>query len=41
LREDIHPLAIESVGKRIAKENLGNVRMVLGRPNDPMLPSGA
>ncbi|RZU41472.1 methyltransferase family protein [Edaphobacter modestus] len=41
LAEDINPLAIEAIGKRIAKENLGNVRTVLGRPNDPMLPSGS
>ncbi|HTH53555.1 MAG TPA: class I SAM-dependent methyltransferase [Edaphobacter sp.] len=41
LAEDINPLAIESIGKRVAKENLGNVRTVLGRPDDPMLPSGS
>lgn len=41
LAEDINPLAIESIGKRIAKENLPNVRTVLGRPDDPMLPQGS
>jgi ubiquinone/menaquinone biosynthesis C-methylase UbiE len=38
LAEDINPLAIESIGKRAAKENLSNIRTVLGRPDDPMLP---
>jgi SAM-dependent methyltransferase len=41
LAEDINPLAIEHIGKRIAKENLGNVRTVLGRPDDPRLPAGS
>lgn len=41
LAEDINPLAIESIGKRVIKENLSNVRTVLGRPDDPMLPSGS
>jgi predicted methyltransferase len=41
LAEDINPLAIESIGKRATKENLSNVRTVLGRPDDPMLPSGS
>jgi hypothetical protein len=38
LAEDINPLAIESIGKRATKENLPNIRTVLGRPDDPMLP---
>lgn len=38
LAEDINPLAIEYIGKRISKENIVNVRTVLGRPDDPMLP---
>jgi ubiquinone/menaquinone biosynthesis C-methylase UbiE len=41
LAEDINPLAIEYIGKRIQKENLTNVKTVLGRPDDPMLPSGS
>jgi predicted methyltransferase len=41
LAEDINPLAIESIGKRATKENLSNVRTVLGRPEDPMLPPGS
>lgn len=41
LAEDINPLAIEYIGKRITKDNLTNVKTVLGRPDDPMLPSGS
>jgi len=41
LAEDINPLAIEFIGKRVKKEDLANVRTVLGRPDDPMLPSGS
>jgi len=41
LAEDINPLSIESIGKRVTKENLSNVRTVLGRPDDPMLPPGS
>jgi len=41
LAEDINPLAIEYIGKRILKENLPNVRTVLGTPDDPGLPSGS
>jgi SAM-dependent methyltransferase len=41
LAEDINPLAIEYIGKRILKENLPNVRTVLGSPDDPSLPSGS
>jgi ubiquinone/menaquinone biosynthesis C-methylase UbiE len=41
LAEDINPLAIESIGKRVKKEDLANVRTVLGRPDDPMLPPGS
>lgn len=40
LAEDINPLAIEYIGKRVLKENLTNVRTVLGQPADPMLPAG-
>lgn len=38
LAEEINPLAIEYIGKRVNKEGLANVRTVLGRPDDPMLP---
>lgn len=41
IAEDINPLAVEYIGKRIAKENLTNIRTVLGKPDDPMLPSGS
>ena len=38
LAEEINPLAIEYIGKRVVKEGITNVRTVLGRPDDPMLP---
>jgi predicted RNA methylase len=41
LAEDINPLAIEYIGKRILKENLLNVRTVLGSADDPRLPAGS
>ena len=41
LAEDINPLAIEHIGKRVLTENLSNVRTVLGSPDDPRLPSGS
>ena len=41
LAEDINPAAIEYIGKRVAKEDLPNVRTVLGAPNDPRLPAGS
>jgi SAM-dependent methyltransferase len=41
LAEDINPLAIEYIGKRVQKENLPNVRTVLGAPDDPRLPAGS
>jgi SAM-dependent methyltransferase len=41
IAEDINPLAIEYIGKRIAKEDLSNVRTVLGSADDPRLPSGS
>jgi SAM-dependent methyltransferase len=41
IAEDINPLAIEYIGKRILKENLSNVRTVLGAPDDPRLPTGS
>jgi len=41
IAEDINPFAIEYIGKRILKENLSNVRTVLGSADDPGLPSGS
>jgi len=41
IAEDINPLAIESIGKRVLKENLSNVRTVLGSADDPRLPAGS
>src|ERR1700679_1446872 len=41
IAEDINPLAIEYIGKRILKENLPNVRTVLGSADDPRLPAGS
>jgi predicted methyltransferase len=39
MAEDINPQAIEYIGKRMVKENLPNVRTVLGAPDDPRLPA--
>jgi predicted methyltransferase len=41
IAEDINPLVVEYIGKRVLKENLTNVRTVLGGPDDPRLPSGS
>jgi predicted methyltransferase len=41
LAEDINPVAIEYIGKRAVKDNLQNVRTVLGAPDDPRLPAGS
>jgi predicted methyltransferase len=41
LAEDINPGAIEYIGKRVVKEDLANVRTVLGAPDDPRLPAGS
>jgi predicted methyltransferase len=41
LAEDINPAAIEYIGKRVQKEDLANVRTVLGTPDDPRLPAGS
>ena len=41
IAEDINPLAIEAMGKRCLKEDLSNVRTVLGAPDDPRLPAGS
>ena len=41
LAEDINPQAIEYIGKRVVKENITNVRTVLGQADNPMLPAGS
>jgi predicted methyltransferase len=41
LAEDINPESIEYIGQRVQKENLANVRTVLGGPDDPRLPTGS
>lgn len=38
--EDIQPQMIESIGRRVLREGLTNVRTVLGTPTDPRLPAG-
>jgi predicted methyltransferase len=39
LAEDINPAVIEYIGRRTLKEDLSNVRTVLGGPDDPRLPA--
>jgi SAM-dependent methyltransferase len=41
IAEDINPLVIEHIGKRVIKEDLSNVKTVLGAPDDPRLPTGS
>jgi ubiquinone/menaquinone biosynthesis C-methylase UbiE len=41
IAEDINPVAIESIGKRVGTEKLSNVRTVLGLADDPRLPAGS
>ena len=36
---DINPEAIRYIKSRILKENLRNVKTVLGKPDDPVLPA--
>ena len=38
IAEDINPIAIEYIGKRIKKDGIENVRTVLGLPDDPGFP---
>ena len=35
---DINPEAIRYIESRIRKENLRNVKLILGKPDDPLLP---
>jgi len=39
--EDINPQAIEYMNQRMQKEKLGNVRTILGTPDDTKLPPGS
>jgi ubiquinone/menaquinone biosynthesis C-methylase UbiE len=39
--EDINPQAIQYIDQRIHKEDLPNVRTVLGTPDDPKIPSAS
>lgn len=38
--EDIQPLMLEAIKRRVQRENLTNVRTVLGTPKDSRLPKG-
>ena len=38
--EDIQPRMIEATTRRVQREGLSNVRIVLGTPDDPRLPEG-
>jgi len=38
--EDVQPVMIEAIRRRAQRENLDNIRTVLGTASDPMLPSG-
>ena len=38
--EDIQPQMIDAIRRRVQRENLGNVRTILGTANDPQLPAG-
>jgi ubiquinone/menaquinone biosynthesis C-methylase UbiE len=38
---DINPEAIRYIDERAKKEKLRNVKPILGKPNDPLLPAGA
>jgi SAM-dependent methyltransferase len=40
LAEDIQPLMIEAIGRRVQREGLSNVQTVLGTASDPKLPPG-
>jgi predicted methyltransferase len=38
--EDIQPAMLEAISRRMQRENLANVRTILGTPSDPRLPPG-
>ncbi len=37
--EDINPAYVKEISQRARRENLPNVRAVLGKPDDPLLPA--
>jgi predicted methyltransferase len=39
--EDVQPEMIEAIGRRVQREGLRNVRTILGKDDDPRLPTGA
>jgi ubiquinone/menaquinone biosynthesis C-methylase UbiE len=39
--QDVQQEMLAAISRRVAREGLSNVRSVLGRPDDPMLPAGA
>jgi ubiquinone/menaquinone biosynthesis C-methylase UbiE len=41
LAQDIVPETRDSLARRVQRENLDNVGVKLGQPNDPMLPDGS
>jgi ubiquinone/menaquinone biosynthesis C-methylase UbiE len=41
LAEDIVPQTIDALANRVTREDLHNVAVKLGRPNDPLLPDGS
>jgi SAM-dependent methyltransferase len=41
LAEDIVPRTRDDLARRVQRENLDNVAVKLGRPNDPLLPDGS
>jgi ubiquinone/menaquinone biosynthesis C-methylase UbiE len=41
LAEDIVPATRDNLARRVQHENLDNVAVKLGRPNDPLLPDGS
>ena len=38
---DINPESIRYIGDRVRKEKWGNVKIILSKPDDPLLPAGA
>ena len=41
LAQDIVPETVSTLARRVHRENLDNVAVKLGKPNDPMLPDGS
>jgi ubiquinone/menaquinone biosynthesis C-methylase UbiE len=41
IAEDINPVAIEYIGRRVKKDGIENVRTVLGTADDPGFPAGS